>query len=236
MTKTKAQSPKSAKATGMPKEEWLALSAKLARRARGFSVKDRSVIKHFIQFVADDVDAKSLRNILGTNRHKSRQDHPTPWEFMSAIEQRFGLVAIDLAATKRNSKAGENFISPKQNSLKCDWTALLKDRLGYLNPPFDPITPWADKAIEEAVKGARFVMLTQASIDSKWFWKMFPYCTTYALRSRITFIGSTHSFPKPLILSAFNCVRLGAEAGPCGRLHEWDWMKDIGDGRHTRGE
>jgi len=220
---------------GMPKQEWLALSQKLARRVRGFSAKDRSVIKNFIQSVADDVDPKSLRNILGTNRHRSKQDHPTPWELMSAIEARFEPVAVDLAATKSNTKAGE-FISPKQDSLKCDWTAMLRGRLGYLNPPFDPITPWVDKAIEEAIRGARFVMLTQASVDSKWFWKMFAYCTTYALRSRVTFIGSKHSFPKPLILSAFNCVRLGAELGPCGRLHEWDWMKDIGDGRYTKGE
>ena len=218
-----------------PKEEWLALSQKLARRARGFSAKDRSVIQNFIKFVADDVDGKSLRNILGANRHKSKQDHPTPWEFISAIEHRFDLVAIDLASTRKDAKAGE-FITPKQDSLKCDWTAMLHGRFGYLNPPFDPITPWADKAIEEAKKGARFVMLTQASVDSKWFWTMFPYCTTYALRSRLTFIGSKYSFPKPLILSAFNCVRLGAEAGPCGRLHEWDWIKDVGDRRYERGE
>lgn len=217
-------------------ERWVELSQKFARQARtGFSSKDLAVIKGFINYVAKDVDPKVSRKILGINRHKSKQDHPTPWDFISAIENRFGVVAIDLAATSRNNKAGE-FISPKQNSLKCDWTAMLKGRLGYLNPPFDPIAPWSDKAILEAEKGARFVMLTQASVDSKWFWSMFPYCTTYALRSRLTFIGSTHSFPKPLILSAFNCVRLGAEPGPCGRLHEWDWIKDVGDGRHAKGD
>jgi hypothetical protein len=86
------------------------------------------------------------------------------------------------------------------------------------------------------IEGARFVMLTQASVDSSWFWKMFPFCTSYALRRRMIFIGSKYVFPKPLILSAFNCVRIGAEPGPSGRLHEWDWMKDIGDGRYMKGE
>lgn len=217
--------------------EWVDLSRRLARKAAaGFSAKDRAVIKAFISVVAADANGKAGNRLLGTNRHKSRQDHPTPWPFMSAIENRFGVVAVDLAATKTNAKAGR-FISPRENSLKQDWTALLKGELGYLNPPFDPIAPWADKCIEEAMKGARFVLLTQASIDSKWFWKIFPYCTTYALRSRLTFIGSTQPFPKPLILSAFNCVRLGAEPGPCGRLHEWDWMKDIiGEGRYTKAE
>jgi phage N-6-adenine-methyltransferase len=168
-------------------------------------------------------------------RHRSRQDHPTPWEFISAVEQRFGRIEIDLAATKTNAKAGR-FITRRENSLKQNWDALLRGELGFLNPPFDPVMPWVDKAIAEAVKGARFVMLTQASVDSSWFWKMFPFCTSYALRRRMIFIGSKYVFPKPLILSAFNCVRLGAEPGPCGRLHEWDWMKDIGDGRYTKGE
>lgn len=216
---------------------WVELTRKLAREVPpSFSANDLSVIKRFIGSVAHDVDSKTVCKILGTNRHKSKQDHPTPWSFISAVENRFAPIAIDLAATKRNSKAGKNFISPKQNSLKQDWTALLKGGFGYLNPPFDPIGPWADKVIEEAIKGARFGMLTQASIDAKWFWKIFPYCTTYALRSRVTFVGSKQPFPKPLIFSSFNCVRIGAEPGPSGRLHEWDWMKDIGDGRYPKGE
>ncbi|HKO43379.1 MAG TPA: DNA N-6-adenine-methyltransferase [Pyrinomonadaceae bacterium] len=206
-------------------EQWVDLSRKFVRQARGeFARKDLSVINSFIRFVG------AKPKILGINRHRSKQDHPTPWNLISAIENRFDSIEIDLAATKSNTKAGR-YITPRQDSLKQDWTAMLAGKLGYLNPPFDPVTPWTDKCIEESVKGARFVMLTQASIDSKWFWKIFPYCTVYALRSRVTFIGSSHSFPKPLILSAFNVVRIGAEPGPSGRLHEWDWMKDVGDGR-----
>ena len=187
------------------------------------SAGERGVINRFIRGVAHDVG--SIKSIPATKRHRSRQDHPTPWSFMSAIENRFGNVVLDLAATKTNSKAGR-FISPRENSLKQDWKVMLNGELGYLNPPFDPIRPWADKCVEEAIKGARFVMLTQASVDSNWFWEMFPYCTSYALRPRLTFIGSKDAFPKPLILSAFNCVRLGAEPGPCGRLHRWNWLID----------
>lgn len=214
------------KTPGITTVEWAGLSRKLARSfVPDFTAKELAAIHLFIDHVAKDADGQKVKKILGTNRHKSKQDHPTPWSFMAAVTLRFGDVAIDLAATRKDAKA-ERFISPRENSLKQDWTALLKGELGYLNPPFDPITPWVEKAIEESVKGARFVMLTQASIDSKWFWKMFPYCTAYALRQRITFIGSKHCFPKPLILSAFNCVRLGAEPGPCGRLHHWDWLVD----------
>jgi hypothetical protein len=212
-------------------EAWVALSRKLARTAH-LNAEQRLVVDDFIKTVAEDT---KTRTILGNNRHKSKQDHPTPWNLISAIENRFDLIAIDLAATAKNAKAGE-FISKRQNSLKCDWTAMLKGRFGFLNPPFDPVGPWVDKIIEEAIKGARFGVLTQGSIDSKWFWKMFPYCTTYALRKRPIFIGSTQPFPKPIIFSSFNCVRLGAEPGPCGRLHEWDWTKDAGDGRYLKAE
>lgn len=172
---------------------------------------------------------KQRRKGPATNRHQSAQDHPTPREFICAIEGRFDLVEIDLAATKTNAKA-VRLITPRQNSLKQDWTALLKGRLGYLNPPFDPIAPWIDKCVAEAEKGARFVLLTRASIDSNWFWKMVPYAQVYALTPRITFVGSTHGYPSPLILSSFNCAATPAPCVTNGRfkgLYRWHWMADV---------
>jgi hypothetical protein len=47
--------------------------------------------------------------ILGTNRHRSKPDHPTPWNFMSAVTLRVGDVAIDLAATMKDRKAEGSF-------------------------------------------------------------------------------------------------------------------------------
>ncbi len=160
-----------------------------------------------------------------TNRHRSRQDHPTPGDFICAIEGRFDLVALDLAATARNAVVPQ-FISKRQNSLKQDWTKLLNGKMGYLNPPFDPITPWIDQCVEEAKKGARFVVLSQASVDSNWFWKMFPFCAVYALTPRIRFVGSKDVFPKPLILSAFNLIGHGVAEWEVGHLARWHWRRD----------
>jgi len=172
---------------------------------------------------------KQTRKPPATNRHKSRQDHPTPREFICAVEGRFDLIEIDLAATARNHKA-PLYITPRQNSLKQDWTALLHGKMGYLNPPFDPIAPWIAKCVEEAKKGARFVVLSRASIDSNWFWAMAPYCTSYALTPRIKFVGSKQGYPAALMLSAFNLV---AAPGPCitngrfnGALYRWHWKAD----------
>jgi phage N-6-adenine-methyltransferase len=167
-----------------------------------------------------------------TQRHRSNQTHATPVEFVSAIEKRFDLIDLDLAAVKSNSVVGE-FISPRENSLKQDWTKLLKGRMGYLNPPFDPVAPWIAKAVEEAANGARFVILLRASIDANWFWQMEESSrAVYALKPRIKFVGSKESYPSPLILSVFN-----VDPEPGGRfdyfdhggtkLARWHWKEDV---------
>lgn len=170
------------------------------------------------------------KHVPATNRHRSDQDHPTPRDFICAIEGRFDLIALDLAATARNRKHGR-FISPREDSLKQDWQTLLKGGMGYLNPPFDPITPWVEKCVAEARKGTRFVMLSRASIDAKWFWQMFPHCTVYALSPRIKFVGARDVYPSPLILSAFNCMATpgpSIEGSGCSRILRWHWRLDTG--------
>lgn len=174
----------------------------------------------------DGVDGPTMR------RHKSNQAHETPWELISAIEKRFGLIEIDLAATSKNTKAGR-YISKKENSLKCDWAKMLNGELGYLNPEFDPVTPWIEKSIEQQLRGARFVALLQGSMDANWFWKMLRHCVVYALEPRVKFEGETDVFPKPLVLSAFNC-RHNNEPGDTieripGKFHglyRWHWKFD----------
>lgn len=158
-------------------------------------------------------------------RFKSSQVHSTPDDFVTAVEGRFDLIGYDLAATRRNAVV-PHFISKRQNSLRQDWTKLLKGKMGYLNPPFDPMKPWVEKIIEEYKKGARFVVISQASVDSAWFWKMFPYCAVYALSPRIKFIGNKTGFPKPLILSAFNLIGNGVHEWEVGHLAHWNWKRD----------
>jgi phage N-6-adenine-methyltransferase len=171
----------------------------------------------------------SKRNGPTMARHRSPQDHPTPREFVCAIEGRFDIISIDLAATEKNRKAAR-YLSPKDNSLEQDWTKLLKGKLGYLNPPFDPVAPWIHKCVTEAKKGARFVLLTRASMDTNWFWRMYPYCTVYALTPRIKFVGSKQGYPTPLMLSAFNCIPEPGSAIEKARGHEgiyrWHWKHD----------
>jgi phage N-6-adenine-methyltransferase len=97
----------------------------------------------------------------GFNRGSSKQDYATPPDFMSAVEKRFGLVAFDLAASANNSKHA-NYFSESDNSLVQEWHKIPGNL--WLNPPFDPITPWAQKCASESILGATIFFLVPASV------------------------------------------------------------------------
>jgi phage N-6-adenine-methyltransferase len=160
-----------------------------------------------------------------TRRHSSSGTHATPDEFHSAIEGRFGAIAIDLAASKSNAIV-PRFFSREQNSLKKNWATLLSGGIGYLNPPFDPMAPWVDKSEMESQQGARLLVLCQASVGADWFWQMFPFCAVYALTPRLTFVGHKSGFPKDLILCAFNLVGDGVSKREVGRITRWYWQRE----------
>ena len=139
------------------------------------------------------------------NRGNSKQDYETPWEFIRAVESRFGPVVWDLAATKENAK-GLLWISEEIDSLASKWSPGV---LSWLNPPFGDIAPWAKKCAEEAALGARILLLTPASVDSNW-WRDYIHGKAWVefLSPRISFDGK-NSFPKPCTLSCFNVCGVG---------------------------
>lgn len=129
-------------------------------------------------------------------RHQSEQVVATPWEFIRAVEAKFGPIAVDLAATHENKKA-RVFISPEMDTFKQDWTLWLQGRLGWLNPEFDPMKTWVAKCAMEQRRGAEFTVLSPASIGTNWFWDhVQPYAEIHCLTPRIAFVGSHNVFPK----------------------------------------
>lgn len=135
--------------------------------------------------------------VLGpaVKRGKSEQVVSTPWEFIRAVEAKFGHIAVDLAATRENAKA-RVFISPEIDTFKQDWREWLKGGLGWLNPEFDPMTLWVELCAKQSQNGARFVVLSPASISTNWFWDYVrPYATVYSVSPRIPFEGSHNAFP-----------------------------------------
>src|SRR3954465_2086683 len=100
------------------------------------------------------------------NRFRSKQDYETPWELIWAINKRFGALDCDLAADPFKAKA-KCWIEESKDSLKQDW--LIYTGTCFLNPPFNLITPWAEKCAREASRGCKILFLTPASVDSNWW-------------------------------------------------------------------
>lgn len=141
------------------------------------------------------------------NRGSSRQDYETPPDFITAVQSRFGIINVDLAATKENTK-GQIWIDEEQDSLTVNWSRLRGNL--WLNPPFNNIAPWAKKCSEESKKGCRIFFLTPASVGSNWFAQhVFGQAHVLFLNGRITFVGAEDPYPKDCILSCFGVTSPG---------------------------
>lgn len=137
---------------------------------------------------------------------RSKQDYGTPWEFIRAVEARWGCLYIDLAASAHNAKA-PIWIDEKENSFYVNWASFAHTR-AWLNPPFSNIADWAARCAHLAgdfsKAGGRIFLLTPASIGTEWFADhVHRRAMVYGLRPRLTFEGTTDPYPKDLMLSVF---------------------------------
>jgi hypothetical protein len=150
-------------------------------------------------------------------RGEANQSAETPWTFIRAVEDKFGPLGWDLAATPDNKKA-PLFVGPDRNSLTIDWHMLARplvepsNNLCFLNPPYANITVWAKKCAAEVQLGARILLLVPASVGANWFKDLvWPYADIYSI-GRLVFDNCynrqgqliTTSYPKDLILAHFD--------------------------------
>lgn len=159
----------------------------------------------------------SIRAMPAQKRHESKQDYGTPWELIRAVERRYGTLDVDLAARDDNRKA-PRFISPQENSLKVPWAERFPGALGWLNPEFADIGPWAAKCWGETspFNGFRVIMLTPASVGAEWFANyVHGKAKVIALCGRVTFEGEAQPYPKDCMLSLFGFNRVGFDV--------WRW-------------
>lgn len=171
-------------------------------------------------------------------RGQSEQVVSTPWEFIRAVERKFGVLAWDLAATNENAKA-RRWITPEQDTFKQNWAELLDGGLGWLNPEFDPMVVSVRKCALEQRRGAKLLALGPASISTNWFWDhVQPYASVYCITPRICFEGSHNVFPKghpregqrKCDLSCMGCCPYPKDlmlshycAKPNHELQRWKW-------------
>lgn len=144
----------------------------------------------------------------------------TPWEFIRAVEKRWGSLDIDLAASKDNAKAPK-FVTKEEDSLKIPWGITFANKLCWLNPDFGDIAPWAEKCYEASITGnnIRIFLLVPASVDSNWWAEsVHDKAVVLPVHPRIKFIGSEQGYPKPLALCLYGFEPFGSYPG------RWVWM------------
>lgn len=159
------------------------------------------------------------------SKFDSKQDWRTPPEFVTAVEQRFGQIVLDLAASDGDEcKPLVAHITPQEDSLKTPWpTSRHHSGVYYLNPPFAEIAPWAAKCAAwraAATPGVVLAFLVPASVDAEWWHAhVRGRAIVYALKSRVQFIGAPHGYPKPLALCVFDPRHFPTTSS----VLLWDW-------------
>jgi phage N-6-adenine-methyltransferase len=167
-------------------------------------------------------------------RGEANQNASTPWPFIRAVEEKFGPLTIDLAASDTNAKAGR-WITEEQNALVQDWAALTHDGLGWNNCPFANITPWARYHAQQVQLGSRTLLLVPASVGANWYWDwVVPYADVYSI-GRLVFDDCfdrhgeliTTPYPKDLILCHYDRSQprfsTGSRNENLSELIRWRW-------------
>ena len=158
---------------------------------------------------------------------RSKQDYGTPPEFLSAVRKRLHIqnFFLDIAASPDNAVC-DNYLTEENNALSAVYDWLPADHpytqeWGWLNPPFNNIAPWVEKASQQAKLGAHIAMLVPASVGANW-WRDYVEAFAYQsfLNGRITFVGCEDPYPKDCALLLYT---------PWGFLgHEiWKWSGSV---------
>jgi phage N-6-adenine-methyltransferase len=148
------------------------------------------------------------------HRGESVQEIGTPKNFLFAVQNRFGLIKWDLAATFENQVADSGYFlgtgsEIDEDSLKKDWITL-SNGVRWLNPPFHDITPWAEKCATQRGFQQWTLMLVPASVGTNWWAEhVHNKAMVYFLSPRLTFVGSTTPYPKDLALCAYGYGAVG---------------------------
>jgi len=94
-----------------------------------------------------------------------KQDWGTPQFIYDALDKEFGFT-LDVCANKENAKCSKYF-TEQDNALLQDWS----NDVCFMNPPYNLVDDFMQKAWDESKKGAIVVCLIPARIDASWWHK-----------------------------------------------------------------
>ena len=134
----------------------------------------------------------------------------TEWGTPRQLYERLNTVFkfdLDPCTTEDNPLNTPCIITKKQDGLKTKWFGNV-----FVNPPYNEIEKWLDKAMFELGKPQTFevkniVFLLPARTDTKWFHNYIytnPFAKIYFLKGRIKFRGAKNSAPFPSMIVIFS--------------------------------
>lgn len=99
---------------------------------------------------------------------RKRSKWETPWWLVQYLELRQkSRFDLDAAASDENNKAPA-WYTEHNNGLSKDWGE--EHRFVFLNPPYDDIIPWVEKAIEQIKKHKQITIQMVLPNDNSTFW------------------------------------------------------------------
>jgi phage N-6-adenine-methyltransferase len=154
---------------------------------------------------------------------RSRQNYETPSDFIAAVEQRYGKIDFDLAASPTNAKS-ECYYTKRQNALTKMWAGEAPNRAFtyWLNPPYRFIDPWVEKCVLESpfLSRGQILVLLPAAVGSRWFEKwVWKKAEIRFLQGRICFIPG-EPYIKDSMLLRYRNPRFGTS------ISIWDWKNN----------
>ena len=146
--------------------------------------------------------------------HRSVQEVETPPELITAVEQRFGKIDFDLAASASNAK-GPRFYTKADDSLTQSWQLGPSVRVAWINPEFGDARRYAEKCCA-ARELRRWTLLLVPMGTQDWACKyLWGKAHVLKLKGRVIFVNHAQGFPKDLVLAAYGYGLAGEDV--------WDW-------------
>lgn len=161
----------------------------------------------------------------------SEQVVGTPWGLIFKTHELLDIQEFDCdLATIRHNRKAPRWIAPPDYVAPWNDQPVARDAFlhswkwghgwNWLNPPFDKIKPWVERAWqEEAINHARTCVLVPASTGSNW-WRDFVHdkARVMLLNGRLTFEGHDKPYPK-------DCALLLYGYSPSHGYDVWDWKR-----------
>lgn len=135
---------------------------------------------------------------FGSSRFESsNQEWETSDDIFNPLNIEFGFT-LDVAASTKNHKC-EHYFTIESDGLRQNW----RNEVCWMNPPYNMVKSWIQKAYSESHHGATVVCLVPSRTNTNWWHEYCMKGEVRFIRGRPKFKGCIHGLPQPLAIVIF---------------------------------